>query len=79
MKDLDKFYDELLKANIEASECPPPEMVIRFFEDILELLFPEFSYDRLLDKKEIIKKIGQPYFGLVNFLQSIYQNYDTAI
>lgn len=59
LKDLDFFYDELLKANIEASECPPPEMVNRFFEDILELLFPEFSYERLLDKEAIIEKFNE--------------------
>ncbi|MDR9364480.1 MAG: serine O-acetyltransferase EpsC [Balneolaceae bacterium] len=58
LKDLDFFYDELLKANIEASECPPPEMVIRFFEDILELLFPEFSYERLLDRQAIVEKFN---------------------
>lgn len=56
-------------ANIEASECPPPEMVIRFFEDILELLFPEFSYERLLEKEAIIEKVNEEKGTLQKILE----------
>jgi len=69
LMDLENFYDELLKANIEASECPPPEMVIRFFEEILELLFPEFSYERLLDRNAIIGKCNEQKESLKKILE----------
>ena len=48
------FYDEILKASREASECPPPEMVVRFFEELLQLLFPELATERH-DDVEVIE------------------------
>lgn len=69
MKDLNFFYDELLKANIEASDCPPPERVVRFFEEILELLFPEFSYERLPDRKAVQDKFENQKRTLYKILE----------
>ncbi|WP_395079131.1 serine O-acetyltransferase EpsC [Gracilimonas sp.] len=40
------FIGELAKAHREVSKCPPPEMVITFFEDLVSMLFPEFSSER---------------------------------
>jgi serine O-acetyltransferase len=49
----DIFYDQLLKAHKDASRCPPPEMVIRFFEDLLGVLFPEFARQRYSDREAL--------------------------
>lgn len=53
MKLNDIFYNQLLKAHKDASRCPPPEMVIRFFEDLLGVLFPEFARQRFSDREAL--------------------------
>ncbi len=54
-----KFIEELLKSHKEASKCPPPEMVVRFFDDILGVLFPEFASDRFSDLESIDKRLDE--------------------
>lgn len=51
------FYDELLKSHNDASMCPPPEKVIRFFDDLLGLLFPEFAVKRCSSVDDIKKRL----------------------
>ncbi len=38
-----KFIDKLWDEHEEAASCPPPHLVIRFFEGLMGLLFSEFS------------------------------------
>ena len=47
------FIQELAKAHRDVSKCPPPEMVITFFEHLLSVLFPEFSRNRKEDEEGI--------------------------
>ena len=54
-----KFYSDLLKAHKDASLCPPPELVIRFFDDLIGVLFPEFATNRFSDKKELEEKFEE--------------------
>ncbi len=37
--------------------CPPPEMVVTFFNDLLGLLFPEFAVIRCTSEKEISMRL----------------------
>lgn len=53
------FIDELLKSHKEASKCPPPEMVIQFFDELLGVLFPEFAMDRFEDADEITQRLDE--------------------
>ncbi|MCH8549525.1 MAG: serine acetyltransferase [Balneolaceae bacterium] len=53
----DSFIDDLLKAHRDASACPPPDMVIRFFNRLTGILFPEFASDRFTDKNDLEKAV----------------------
>ncbi|MEX0844559.1 MAG: serine O-acetyltransferase EpsC [Balneolaceae bacterium] len=57
MTDINSFIKELTQAHRDVSKCPPPEMVISFFEDLLGMLFPEFSYDRHPQESAIRSKM----------------------
>jgi serine O-acetyltransferase len=59
LKPNDLFYDQLLKAHKEASRCPPPEMVIRFFEQLLGVLFPEFAIQRFSDRDALKNRFSE--------------------
>lgn len=52
------FIDELVKDHRAASNCPPPEQVTTFFEDLLGLLFPEFAFNRFQNKKDIEQQLN---------------------
>lgn len=53
MTDNTQFIEELHDAHTQAAGCPPPKMVITFFDRLLGLLFPEFAASRYIDKKEL--------------------------
>ncbi|WP_069130428.1 serine O-acetyltransferase EpsC [Rhodohalobacter halophilus] len=59
MKNQASFIQELLQSHKEASKCPPPEMVIQFFDDLLGVLFPEFAMDRFEDADEIVQRLDE--------------------
>ena len=48
------FYDDLLKAHKNATNCPPPKKVVQFFNDLMKLLFPEFA-DKRYTEESIIR------------------------
>jgi len=54
-----EFFEELLKSHEEASKCPPPEMVIQFFDDLLGVLFPEFASERFSDTEFIEHRLEE--------------------
>lgn len=53
MSDFNTFVKELARAHRDVSKCPPPEMVISFFEHLMSMLFPEFSRNRLTDERSV--------------------------
>lgn len=53
MNDFNTFVKELAQAHRDVSKCPPPEMVISFFEHLMSMLFPEFSRNRLVDEPAV--------------------------
>lgn len=53
------FIQQLTKAHKDISKCPPPEIVIHFFEDILGVLFPEFAAHRYTDEDSIRIKLDE--------------------
>lgn len=59
MKRSNEFIKTLQKAHKEASKCPPPKMVIAFFNDLLGVLFPEFTMERLLETEAIEQRLDE--------------------
>jgi serine O-acetyltransferase len=57
LEDLTSFISDLTKAHRDVSKCPPPEKVISFFDELLGLLFPEFTYNRLTDEQAIKEQL----------------------
>lgn len=49
----DVFLSELHTAHTQASKCPPPKMVIAFFDELLGLLFPEYASTRYTDREKL--------------------------
>jgi len=65
-----EFIEELLKSHEEASKCPPPEMVIHFFDELLGVLFPEFASERFSD----LESLGQRMEELRTKLRQIFDH-----
>jgi serine O-acetyltransferase len=59
LKNREEFIEDLLAAHREASKCPPPEMVIRFFNELIGVLFPEFANERFSDADSIRKRLNE--------------------
>lgn len=57
VNNLNQFVEELARSHREVSKCPPPEIVISFFESLLGLLFPEFAHERHPEESVIKEKI----------------------
>lgn len=53
----DSFIQTLLGYHKDASACPPPDRVIRFFNQLLGVIFPEFSEERYSDASAIKQRL----------------------
>lgn len=49
----ENFLSELHTAHTQASKCPPPKMVIAFFDELLGLLFPEYASTRYIEREKL--------------------------
>lgn len=47
------FLNKLFQEHQAALQCPAPRVVVQFFEDVLGLLFPEFSDQNFKDSAQI--------------------------
>jgi len=62
LSDYERFISELTEAHRNATDCPPPKEIVRFFDRLLDLLFPQFSESRFTeentvkDRIEVLKK-----------------------
>jgi serine O-acetyltransferase len=50
---MDSFVSKLFKAHQDCSECPSPKVIQQFFGDLLGLLFPEFTVEKINEKSQI--------------------------
>ena len=57
MSDYQDFITELAYAHRNATSCPPPKKTVRFFDNLLDLLFPEFSESRFTEETAVKKQI----------------------
>lgn len=68
----DKFIEKLYREHQNARYLPPPEQVCELFNRTLELLFPEFAYDKFHSLQGYIiywNKLKQDYIGLFQNLE----------
>lgn len=59
MSDFTPFIRELTQAHRNATKCPPPKRVVSFFENLLNLLFPEFANVRFTEEADIRDNLEQ--------------------
>lgn len=52
----ESFYNRLIQSHRDSSVCPPPKMVIRFFDELIGVLFPEFAAIRLKNREALSVK-----------------------
>ncbi|MEB2781571.1 serine O-acetyltransferase [Algoriphagus persicinus] len=50
---MESFVSKIYKAHQDCSECPSPKVIQQFFEDVLGLLFPEYTVEKIRDKSQI--------------------------
>jgi serine O-acetyltransferase len=51
------FIQKLAKSHRDVSQCPPSDKVIKFFDHLLGLLFPEFAFERHPEEEAIIRQM----------------------
>ena len=50
---MESFISKLYKAHQDCSECPSPKVIQKFFEDMLGLLFPEYTVEKIEERAQI--------------------------
>ncbi|PZX56590.1 serine O-acetyltransferase [Algoriphagus chordae] len=66
---MNSFVSKLYKAHQDCSECPSPKVIQQFFEDLLGLLFPEYTVTKISDKSEIEASLLQLQEDLSSILE----------
>lgn len=51
------FLDKLYASHQDCSDCPSPDLIQNFFSELLGLLFPEFTVNRIDSKTAIAKEL----------------------
>ncbi len=50
---MNSFIKKVYLAHQECTDCPSPKVIKQFFEDLLGLLFPEYSVNKIKEKAEV--------------------------
>lgn len=66
---MNSFINKVYLAHQECSDCPSPKVIKQFFEDLLGLLFPEYSVNKIKEKAEVEAQFDR----LGNFLSVILE------
>lgn len=66
---MNSFINKVYLAHQECSDCPSPKVIKQFFEDLLGLLFPEYSVNKINEKAEVEAQFDR----LSNFLSVILE------
>ncbi len=56
---MDSFISKLFLAHQECSDCPSPKVIQQFFENLLGVLFPEYTVEKISTKEELASKLAQ--------------------
>ncbi|WP_192346910.1 serine O-acetyltransferase [Algoriphagus sp. Y33] len=66
---MEPFVSKLYKAHQDCSACPSPKAIQQFFEDVLGLLFPEYTVERINDKSQIEASLADLKSNLSSILE----------
>ena len=66
---MNSFVSKIHRAHQECSDCPSPKVIQQFFEEVLGLLFPEYSVQKIKDESEVEQKLAASQFTLEVILQ----------
>jgi serine O-acetyltransferase len=50
---MQSFISKIHQAHQECADCPSPKVIQQFFEELLGLLFPEYSVNKIKEKKDV--------------------------
>lgn len=50
---MDSLISKIYSAHLDCSDCPSPRIIKQFFENVLGLLFPEYTVEKISDRAEI--------------------------
>lgn len=53
---MDSFIRKIHKAHQECGDCPSPKLIHEYFEDLLALLFPEYSVQNIREEDDVRSK-----------------------
>lgn len=53
------FISKIYQAHQECSDCPSPQVVRQFFEDLLGLLFPEYTVQKIKELNEVEARLDE--------------------
>ncbi|OOG78411.1 serine O-acetyltransferase [Algoriphagus sp. A40] len=65
---MDSLIKKLHKAHQECTECPSPKVIQQFFEDLLGLLFPEYSVQSIREEEDVKSKMENLLVQLTTIL-----------
>lgn len=71
------FLDKLYAAHQDCSECPSPKVVKDFFSELLGLLFPEFTVNKIEQREEVeaeLLRLEQVLAGILIRNPHLHQN-----
>lgn len=66
---MNSFLEKLHQSHQECSDCPSPQVIQQFFENLLGLLFPEHSVQKIKEKSELKARMEELQERLSKILQ----------
>ncbi len=55
---MDSFISKLYRAHQECADCPSPKVIQQFFEELLGLLFPEYTVNKINEREELKMRLS---------------------
>lgn len=65
---MESFIKKIHKSHQECSDCPSPKLIQQYFEDLLGLLFPEYSVQNIREEEDVKSKLENLQAQLSNIL-----------
>lgn len=73
---MDSFISKLFLAHQECSDCPSPKVIKHFFQELLGLLFPEYTVEKIKSQTELATKLDQLHTNFSAILERNKHLYD---
>lgn len=66
---MNSLIQKIHQAHLECSDCPSPQVIQQFFEELLGLLFPEYTVHKLKELQEVAQQLQVLEERLVKILE----------